>query len=775
MPDEKADQGKISEQEREDARLGEIFSTNLPLPKTPSSNDRAKILHYINSEPSLTTFRKNGLERFLANVGVMPDGRVICTVTPPLDERNPYLRPLLRGSRFGACVRLMIRTPRIPLQAVFIPGDKPFVALQSNRIIFVSYRMGRIQAINEYDFASSVKAKSAFETLISRCVSLHAEIVNDDRYIASTDLIRANSVSPKFFSDHWTRMEWLQRGWIGACTIRYDMAISLVRETHADLIYVNNKPELLKHYGLLRSTISTLCNGELSSSAKIQEVITGYKRGRITDLLVEGIAFEDELASLDAEDSRALQSARAVAFALWHLLEIDAELSDWGRRQITWQNFGKEIEPVEIDPLNFPIEQDKDAAIYWESKHPEILSHQGQLLSPSDLPLELASFVHGVADWHVELDENEAKDTITQLLNEAVALREWTIPPNAFVEVSFGPFVGAEVTEIGDDVFFIWRTANNRYWDMLVGTENQSFHHTEIFTGDSHNRFNQQAELSVRLLMSAIIRDFWVVTERQKIFGVKVRRTGRSNSEDRRARVVYIPRVRYLGSKIDLSRLTLELSYKKRSQHYVRHHFRKANPSQLQLEIARRARKIVPDGYTYVQGHYRGVEGTEGQTVYRSRSAMALLFEARQQDLNQPNHLLSTDWFGFERAVSDLLEKNFKFTIVHRAVRGKTDYGIDILATKTAGTQIETWVIQCKCYKSSNPVNPSHMRELIGSIADLQNDGVTPVRGMMVTTGRISGDALSLALKHGIQCVTGDDLNLILDSINKTVSTIPLN
>jgi hypothetical protein len=60
-------------------------------------------------------------------------------------------------------------------------------------------------------------------------------------------------------------------------------------------------------------------------------------------------------------------------------------------------------------------------------------------------------------------------------------------------------------------------------------------------------------------------------------------------------------------------------------------------------------------------------------------------------------------------------------------------------------------------------------------MADLQNDGVTPVRGMMVTTGRISGDALSLALKHGIQCVAGDDLNLILDSINKTVSTIPLN
>jgi hypothetical protein len=186
MPDEKADQGKLSEHEREDSRLGEIFRANLPLPKTPSSNDKAQILHYINSEPSLTTFRKNGLERFLANVGATRDGRVICTVTPPLDERHPYLLPLLWGSPFGGCVRLIIRTPRIPLQAVFIPGDKPFDALQSNRIIFVSYRMGRIHSINEYDFALSVKAKSAFETLIARCVPLHAEIVNDDQYIAGT-------------------------------------------------------------------------------------------------------------------------------------------------------------------------------------------------------------------------------------------------------------------------------------------------------------------------------------------------------------------------------------------------------------------------------------------------------------------------------------------------------------------------------------------------------------------------------------------------------------
>jgi hypothetical protein len=88
MSDANPDRNKASEEEREDARLAEIVRTKLPLPNAPSSTDRAAILQYVNSEPSLTTFRKNGLERFLANVAVMPDGRVICTFTSRLDEHS---------------------------------------------------------------------------------------------------------------------------------------------------------------------------------------------------------------------------------------------------------------------------------------------------------------------------------------------------------------------------------------------------------------------------------------------------------------------------------------------------------------------------------------------------------------------------------------------------------------------------------------------------------------------------------------------------------------
>jgi hypothetical protein len=116
---------------------------------------------------------------------------------------------------------------------------------------------------------------------------------------------------------------------------------------------------------------------------------------------------------------------------------LDTELSDWERRQISWESLTKETLSVDLDTQNFPIEQDKDASNYWIWKRPNILTDRGQLLSASDLPLDVFDFADGMAGWQIDdLNGIETEETIAQLLNEAVALHEWTIPPNAFVEVS---------------------------------------------------------------------------------------------------------------------------------------------------------------------------------------------------------------------------------------------------------------------------------------------------------------------------------------------------
>jgi hypothetical protein len=771
--DKQAELNDTSSEEREHSRVIEILKTHLQPPQSPSSADKAQIVRHLHDNGPLTSFRNSGIEQFLANTGLLPDGRVICTIQATLlDSSDGRFLPLSWGSKFGSCVRLLLPTRRIPTQAVFIPGEKLFDALQSNRLVFAFFRLSRIQNIIEFDLASSEEAKSAFAHLLLLTQQGHSEIAKVDRYIFDPVLVRANSVSEKYFSKYWTRLEWLQRGWINACARRSYYCFPWIDEAKTEISTASQLP-FLRRFDLLYETISILNKTELSKSDRVTEILKNYKRRPIVELPVELVAFDRESSTINEDDALATRRAGVVAHEIWELLELDAELSDWGRCQISWDTLGEEIPPAVIDPNGFPIERDDEAASYWEWKRPGISPNRNRLLSPSDLQLDPGSFAEGFSNWGFDIEDNEAKETITDLLNEAVALREWTIPPNAFVELQVGPFVGAEVTEIGKDVFFIWRSANNRYWEMSVDTE-QSFANTEIFTRDTvlnetTDRMDRKAQLSIQLLMAAIIRDFWIATEREKIFGVKKRRGTQQRNDKFQSRVVYLPRVRYVGSKIDLHGLNLGLSYKARSQHYVRPFYRKANPSRLQIEIATRARVILPEGHTYVRGHYRGIEGTEGQTVYRSRSAIKLLFEAHDPD-DISTTLASTDWFEFERAVSTLLEKYFNFSILHRAPRDKPDYGIDILATKQMGAHLETWTIQCKCYKPSNLVEPSHIRELLGAMSDTKADGTNLVRGMMVTTSRFSGEALRLAVKHGIQCISGEDLNAIMNAINASNS-----
>jgi predicted helicase len=166
------------------------------------------------------------------------------------------------------------------------------------------------------------------------------------------------------------------------------------------------------------------------------------------------------------------------------------------------------------------------------------------------------------------------------------------------------------------------------------------------------------------------------------------------------------------------------------------------------------------------------VERSQGQKVYRSRSALLLLSEQLSQPPQDEDRSL-TNWFAFEEAISVLLKNSFHCGIEHRAPRGKTDDGIDILASRQNGDVREIWVVQCKCYKPSNLIGPSHVRELLGAIADINAEEGTIVKGMLVTTSRFSGDALKLALRHGIQCVSGDDLAAIFGSVNRNLH--PLN
>jgi hypothetical protein len=267
--------------------------------------------------------------------------------------------------------------------------------------------------------------------------------------------------------------------------------------------------------------------------------------------------------------------------------------------------------------------------------------------------------------------------------------------------------------------------------------------------------------------MAALVRDFWVAEERRKIFDVRVHRKGSDGSPHKTGRrFIYLPRIRYVSSGLRFDRLSERLEHERRARHFVRPFLRKAeNPSPVQIELARRECVRVPQGFTYVRGHFRG--GSESQSVYRSRSAVRLLYDVTEPPLPTSGQPIATDWFAFERAVSALLEEHLGFDIVHKAVRGKGDDGIDILAQKSAHGTAELWLVQCKFYAVDNTVGPAIVRELIGSMADTRQDAVSTVRGMVVTTSSFSGEALRLAVKHGIQTIDGEEIRTICSTLNR--------
>ena len=75
--------------------------------------------------------------------------------------------------------------------------------------------------------------------------------------------------------------------------------------------------------------------------------------------------------------------------------------------------------------------------------------------------------------------------------------------------------------------------------------------------------------------------------------------------------------------------------------------------------------------------------------------------------------------------------------------------------------------MQCKHYSDRNPVGPGIVRELMGAMVAVRHDDGQAVRGLLVTSGRVSDDALKLCATHGIQSYDGSQLTAIAGAVNR--------
>ena len=347
-------------------------------------------------------------------------------------------------------------------------------------------------------------------------------------------------------------------------------------------------------------------------------------------------------------------------------------------------------------------------------------------------------------------------ETITAtkaLLHEAVANKRYTIPPKAVVEMPVGIFNRMELTEIEGRVLIAFRTEKDEYHcaDVEPAHDVADFYFPRggIHPDDQDIEFKESVEKAVKLLLAAVIRDFWVMEEREAIFGERQRSSPIQGAkyEGDKPRVVYLPRVRY-RQQADLARCRTELGLEHRSKHSVAPHLRKAEQaSEIQLVLARRYGFEVPKGYTFVRPHERGKATYD--VVYRSRSALRSLYSVFEEE---PHERTPVEWFQFERDVKALMDA-LGFTVQHVAALGRGDNGVDLYATKGTDLDQVNWVIQCKCWRSTNKVGPGVVQRLVGTLAEYP----TGTRGMLVTTSSFTPKARTKAEENNIRLMDGQE------------------
>jgi Restriction endonuclease len=419
------------------------------------------------------------------------------------------------------------------------------------------------------------------------------------------------------------------------------------------------------------------------------------------------------------------------------------------------------IRPV---PIDAQVLGDR-CEVFWSRLPFTLPLYYREIIGGGNCCMDMSSFVRSAPLYEGDLKEGE--EFLNNLLAEATSLKQWTIPFGAYVLLRAGEIEAAKLYEVGNEVaillidrkedyFLVWvNPAEKRFtfpsnadlaaaagaWAAVKAKAKFGEQWRETLTVDdlkeSTAEFEALFELGIKILIASIIRDFWVVEERERVFGasMEVRKSPRLRGDRGHPRIVYLPRIRYISNYKDQPD---GLNLKARAPHFVEGHLRKAlQASQDQILLARKHGIIVPEGFTFVRPHRRGDAAQE--QIYRSRSALQCL-----QALKPVADTGARDsWFTFELRVREWLATN-GFHVEHLAASRNGDGGVDIQASKGS----EHLLVQCKYWHSQN-VGPNVIREMLGTLQTFPPGS----KGVVVTSSELTSAAKDLAIQHGIQFI----------------------
>jgi|GEM_PF-4029278 len=252
----------------------------------------------------------------------------------------------------------------------------------------------------------------------------------------------------------------------------------------------------------------------------------------------------------------------------------------------------------------------------------------------------------------------ELRITTRDLLHEAATLRTATVPDCAYVEINFPPFVALCFAELAPNFVIVEAlTTDGKGLPVYLFPSSQQWQVAATGFGPDGRMtsFDQVAQV-IALMTAAALRDFWIVEDREStLTPPRIKRI--SGMANKTRRVVYLPRLRYRGSRGLRSKLDETANTTARAAHWRSDHYRKlpagTKPTAKQMALAAAHRKTLPDGHTWVRGS--SVAGEEVERVYRSRSVAHALFDILP---SKGKAIAGLSWFAFEAFCGDWLRNN---------------------------------------------------------------------------------------------------------------------
>jgi hypothetical protein len=391
---------------------------------------------------------------------------------------------------------------------------------------------------------------------------------------------------------------------------------------------------------------------------------------------------------------------------------------------------------------------------FWDRLPFELPYYYKELCGASACPIDMHDFVKKAPLYQGDLEKGA--EFVNNLLAEATSLKQWTIPSGAYVQVELGSIKAVKMFELNNEVACILVDESGHYLIAWVDPSKQLMRISGEFAlvnaagieegkavANSNDRKQvwERIVMGIRVLLACIIRDFWIVEERERVFGPSymTRKTPRLKSEWGDKVIVYIPRIHYVG---DIKNNAEALNLVSRRAHFVIGHLRKAlHASEDQIILARKYGIVVPEGFTFVRPHRRGDQAQEH--IYRSRSALNCIRALTK--LSEGS--VKDDWFTYELNVKQWLASN-GYEVVHLAGNRNGDGGVDIQAMR----EDEHLLVQCK-YRLKAKIGPDVIRELLGTLQTFP----AGANGLVVTSSELTDGAKELAIKHNVQFIERAD------------------